>query len=874
MSLSPGTRLGPYGIVAPLGAGGMGEVYRARDTRLGRTVAIKVLPAALAGDTQFRERFDREARTISALSHPHICTLHDVGEHDGKPFLVMEHLEGQTLAERLARGAIPLDEALAVATQITDALDAAHRRGIVHRDLKPANIMLTKSGAKLLDFGLAKSAAPAFAGSSVSIAPTVEQTPTAQGTILGTVQYMAPEQIEGAEADARTDIFAFGVILYEMLTGRKAFTGRTPASLIGAILKDQPAPILTAQPLAPASLDRTVRRCLAKDPDDRWQTARDLRAELQWVRDSGGEPLPARGPVPRRAWAWHVPWALVATALAVTLWWSLLRTPASTGVRRVNLTIPPTLALRGAGGDRLLAMSPDARHVAFVATLEGRHQIYLRSADRFDAEPVRGTEGGSDPFFSPDGQWLGFIADNALKKVSVGGGPPSTLAGAISRGAAWAPDDTIVFTAGAANGLSRVQAGGGPPERLTTLQPAERSHRWPSFLPGGKALLFSIQPVDASFDDGLVVVRSLETGDQRIIARGGMSPVYVATGHVVFARAGVLLALPFDARRLEATGAPVSILEGISTNSATGTAQFATAAGSLAYVPGPVSETRRELVWVDRSGRAQPASAELRPYTDAAISPDGSRFAVVIGGANSDIWIYDTRRGSLSRLTFAPSLDAAPVWTPDGRHVVFSGIRNGPMEIRRVPFDGSGTEESLLTAGALNLQGRSFHPTGGWLACDQRGDIFVMPLQGDRTLQPFIATPFTEMFPVFSPDGRWIAYQSDESGRAEIYVQSFPGPKGKWQVSTEGGLRPKWSPDGRELFFRSGNRMMAAAIAPGTAFAAGPPRVLFTGQFAPPYDVAADGRFLMGRDEQPAAPPHVSLVLNWFEEVRARTGTP
>jgi serine/threonine-protein kinase len=871
--MNPGARLGPYEVQAAIGAGGMGEVYRARDTRLDRTVAIKVLPAALAQDAQFRERFDREARAISALSHPHICTLHDVGEHDGKPFLVLEHLQGQTLAERLARGAMPVDEALAVAAQIADALDAAHRRGIVHRDLKPANVVLTKSGAKLLDFGLARSGVPAVTASGLSIAPTVEGSLTAQGTILGTIQYMAPEQIEGLEVDARTDLFALGLVLYEMLTGAKAFTGRTAASLISAILKDQPPPLSVTQPLTPALLDRLVRRCLAKDPDDRWQTARDLRAELQWIRESGGEEVSSRGTAPRRSRAWHVPWALVAIALAAALGWSLLRTSGAE-VRRVNLTIPPALALRGAGGDRLIAMSPDARKVAFVGTVDGRYQIYLRSADRFDAEPVRGTEGGSDPFFSPDGQWLGFVADNALKRVSVGGGPPSTLAGAISRGAAWGPDDTIVFTAGAANGLSRVPAGGGAPETLTELQPTERSHRWPSFLPGGTALLFSIQPVDASFDDGLIAVRSFETGEQRVIARGGMSPVYLPTGHVVFARAGVLLAMPFDARRLEATGAPMPVLEGISTNSATGTAQYAAAAGSLAYVPGPVSETRRELVWVDRTGRAQPASAELRAYTDAAISPDGKRFALVIGGANSDVWIYEIARGSLSRLTFAPSLDAAPVWAPDGRHVVFSGIRNGPMEIRRVPFDGAGPEESLATAGALNLQGRSFHPTGRWLACDQRGDILILPLEGNRTMQPFVATPFTEMFPAFSPDGRWIAYQSDESGRAEIYVQSFPGPGGKWQVSTEGGLRPKWSADGSELFFRSGNRMMAASISPGPAFAAGTPRVLFTGQYAPPYDVAADGRFLMGRDEAPETAPHLSLILNWFEEVTARARVP
>ena len=787
MSLTSGTRLGPYEIIAPLGTGGMGEVFRARDTRLDRTVAVKILPPSLAGDPQFRERFDREARALSALSHPHICTLHDVGEHEGKPFLVMEHLEGQTLAERLARGAMPVQEALTVGSAIADALDVAHRRGIVHRDLKPPNVMLTKAGAKLLDFGLAKAGASAILASGGSVAPTSEQSLTAQGTILGTVQYMAPEQIEGLEADARTDIFAFGVMLYEMLTGRKAFSGRTPASLIGAILKDQPPPVSLVQPLTPQPLDHIVRRCLAKNADDRWQTARDLRAELQWVVESDSQAQLERRPPARRARAEHLAWAAVTLFLSAALAWTTFRGPPGNGLRRVNLAVPPALQLGGAGGDRLVAISPDGRHVAFVARSEGSHQIYLRSADRFDAVPVRGTEGGSDPFFSPDGQWLGFIAAEQVKKVPVGGGPSVTLAGGTRRGAAWGPDNTIVFTSAAAAGLSRVSADGGAPQPVTKVEPSERTHRWPSFLPGGKAVVFSVQPVEASFDEGLIAVRSLENGDQRVIARGGMSPVYLPTGHIVFARAGVLLAMPFDLRRLEATGPPVPILEGVATNSATGTAQYATASGSLVYMPGRVAETRRELVWVDRQGQVQPAGAELRAYTNAAISPDGRRFALVISGANTDIWTYDIARGSLSRLTFAPSLDTAPVWTPDGRHVVFSGIRGGPMEIRRAPFDGSGAEEGLLADGAFNLQGRSFHPNGRWLACDRNGDIYVMPLDGDRQLQPFAVTHFSETLPAFSPDGRWIAYQSDESGRAEIYVQPFPATGGRPAVRRRAG---------------------------------------------------------------------------------------
>jgi eukaryotic-like serine/threonine-protein kinase len=650
MTLATGARLGPYEIVAPLGAGGMGELYRARDTRLDRTVAIKVLPSVLAADAQFRERFEREARAISALTHPHICTLHDVGEHNGFAFLVMEYLEGETLADRLARGHLQLDEALSFGIQIADALDAAHHRGIVHRDLKPANVVVTKTGTKLLDFGLAKGVAPAATFSGVSTAPTRQQDLTARGSIVGTLQYMAPEQIEGQEADARTDIFAFGLLLYEMLTGKKAFEGKSQASLIGAILKDQPPPVSLVQPLSPQSLDRVVRRCLSKDPDDRWQTARDLAAELRWIVESPSVAAQRNVPRPQRAWIERLVWSIVTLALIATVAWVLWRAPVTSGATRLTLELPPALDLQGGGGDRLLAMSPDGRSVAFVATSGGKTQIYLRHSDRFDPVPVSGTEGGVDPFFSPDGKWLGFIdggvsgvgvvpeTSGKLKKVPVGGGPPTTLCDAANRGASWGPDNTIVFTASATSGLSRVNAAGGTPETLTKLQPSERSHRWPAFLPGGKAVLFSIQPSDASFDDAQIAVRSLETGEQRVLAQGGFSPIYLPTGHLVFGRAGVLLAMPFDVRRLEVTGPPVPILEGVAMNTGTGAEQYATAAGSLVYLPGPASATRRELVWVDQRGAERPLGVEKRPYNDLAVSPDGQGIALEVM-ARPETWI-------------------------------------------------------------------------------------------------------------------------------------------------------------------------------------------------------------------------------------------
>jgi Tol biopolymer transport system component len=901
MTLVPGTRLGPYEILSALGAGGMGEVYRARDTRLDRTVAIKILPTELASDPDLRVRFDREARAISQLSHPHICTLYDVGHDADVHFLVLEYLEGETLEDRLARSnSAPLqyDDALRIGIEIAGALAAAHRAGIIHRDLKPGNVMLTKAGAKLLDFGLAKTAPPAVATSGLSMLPTTPPVApqggalTAQGTILGTFQYMAPEQIEGLEADARTDVFAFGCVLYEILTGLKAFEGKTRASLLGAILKDEPPPVSRAQTLASAELDRVVSTCLQKDPDDRWQTARDLLRELQWsVAAAPAAAAAASESSPRGAmrleragWVAGIIVAVVATFAGARAWRS---SPAGRAMRFV-IQAPPDVSLEL--GLSAMSVSRDGRLVAFRGSTAagGTPQLFLRHIDQFDAAPIRGTEGAVGPFFSPDGQWLGFFADAKLKKVPVAGGPPFTICDApgtlASRGAAWGPDDTIVFPAQTTAGLSGVAAAGGPPTPLTTLNATrgERSHRWPEFLPGGKAILFVIQSGTAasSFDDATIAVRSLETGQQRTVIAGGTRPRFASTGHVIFERGGSLLAVPFDANRLESTGPAFPVVEGVISNAATGLSHYDIAQnGTLVYAAGNLAVLDRTLAWVDRKGLARDIPGLKKPFTDVALSPDGHRAALPIGGSQpGDIWISDLDRGTLTRLTTTERGRSAgsPVWTADGHRVAYSLLSTNGYQMYWRSSDFSGPEEQLLKDDASGQFPRSFSPDGRWLLY-QRGfnaatnDLWILPLEGDRKPRPFVATSFNETAARLSPDGRWVAYESNETGRSEIYVQHFPGPGAKSPVSTGGGARPTWASNGGEIFYRSGDRMMAVPVTLQPSFSAGTPHLLFESTYEPQYDVAPDGKqFLMIKGERQARPTTLNVVVDWFAEVAAR----
>ena len=890
MMLSPGARLGPYEILSAVGAGGMGEVYRAKDTRLDRTVAVKVLPERFSENPEFRQRFEREAKTISALSHPHICTLHDVGNQDGVEYLVMEFLEGETLTDRVAKGPLPLDQVLRHGIEIADALEKAHRQGIVHRDLKPGNVMITKSGVKLVDFGLAKLAAPAPGSvvSSLSVLPTqAEMGLTAQGTILGTFQYMAPEQLEGQEADGRTDIFALGLVLYEMATGRKAFSGKSQASLIAAIIHTQPEAISSVQPMTPPALDRVVRTCLAKDPDDRFQTAHDVKLQLQWIAEGGsaiGLPAPIaarrRG---REKLAWAVAGIGMAAALAAgAVAWGPWRASASSPRSLVRFSVPLPKDARLAPGPNL-AVSPDGTHLVLAPVSGGISQLYLRAIDQHEAVPMRGTEGAQRPFFSQDGRWVGFFADGKLKKVSVDGGAPLALCdGPASRGASWGPDDFILFAPGNSGGLWRVPGAGGKPEQVTApdSKRGELSHRWPDVLPGGKAALFTTTLTAGSADQWRIALLRLDTRSWNVLVEGGSHPRYVAPGYIVYAQAGSLLAVPFDLEKLEVGGSPAPVLEGVVTGGIGGAAAYAVSAdGSLAYAPGTASSQRFEAVWVDRRGTLQPLPVPARDFDQPRVSPDGRHVAVTVRGDNPDVWAGDVGRGTLTRLTFEPSEDETGVWSPDGKQIAFAASRGTgaqtSRQLLRKAADGSGAEE-ILFRGEGHAHASDWTPDGRTLVFTNTVpatgvDIWILPLEGDRKSRPFLQTPFNENWPRLSPDGRWLAYESNESGRNEVYVQPFPGPGGKWQVSTDGGGRPVWASSGRELFYRNGNRVMFAPVQPGTSFTAGTPSTLFEGRFEDAYDVAPDGkRFLMLRTQDAALVPQVNMVLGWSEELGRR----
>jgi serine/threonine protein kinase len=887
MNLTNGTRLGPYEILAPLGAGGMGEVYKAKDTRLDRTVAIKVLPPHIAGQPEARQRFEREARAVSSLNHPHICTLHDIGRQDGIDFLVMEYLEGESLAHRLAAGPLPVEQALRYAVQIAEALAEAHRHGIFHRDLKPGNIMLTKSGAKLLDFGLAKMREAAGAAAGLTMMPTqvspAQANLTQAGAILGTVQYMAPEQLEGKDADARSDIFAFGAVVYEMLTGRKAFPGTSAASVIGSIMTAQPAPISSVQPVAPA-LDRIVQKCLAKDPAERWQTAQDLASELKWTSE-GASQLTASVTLPssavatparssnRERLAWAAALAL-ATLGAVTLGIVHFReTPPRQPVVRFHVPLPEKVAFREVD---VPVISPDGERLAFTALSADRIPLlWVRPLDSLEAQPLPGTEGAFLPFWSPDSRSIAFFAQGSLRRVDLAGGSALTLCAApAGRGGAWNAEGVIIFAPAPASPLQQVAANGGEPKPVTTLDTTrqETAHLYPTLLPDGRHFLYL-----ALAGMPGVNLSSLGSPESRRLFNTDRNVQFASPDQVLFLREGALMSQRFDTRSFELAGDAAPVARQVAMLPAINLALFsASQTGVLAYRTG-TGITRARLLWLDRSGKELGTIGENGDYSNPALSPDEKRLAVGRRDPRSgtrDIWVFDLTRGTSSRLTFDPADDTNPSWSPDGNWIAFTSDRKGERHLYRKLASGTGEEEVLWELGERKSvedwsnDGRTILFNN--LSPKRPADVWALPLEGDRKATPVLSAPFAEDQAQLSPDGRWIAYRSYESGRYEVYVQSFPPSGGKWQISTAGGNEPQWRRDGKELFYTApGNKLMAVEVrAGGALLEAGIPKELFEFRGGPVfrnrYAVAGNGeRFLVvALDEQTSSAP-ITVVLNW-----------
>jgi len=918
MALTPGTRVGPYEITAQIGEGGMGEVYQATDTTLNRQVAIKVLPESLAADAERIARFEREAKTLASLNHPHIAQIYGFENSSSVHALVMELVEGPTLADRIAQGAIPVDEALPIAKQIAEALEAAHEQGIIHRDLKPANVKVRPDGTvKVLDFGLAKAMESTGAMSaSASMAPTIT-TPamTQQGIILGTAAYMSPEQAKGRTVDRRSDVWAFGAVLYEMLTEKRAFAGSDVSDVLASVLAREPDWTRLPSGLSP-TLGRFLKRCLHKDAKQRVPDIAAMRLALDGVFETAPSQsvgvVAAAQPLWRRLLVFAAV-AVVASAVVGLAAWSVWPATESRAVTRFDYVLPQGQTLNGnAGIFQLLTFAPDGRH--FVYRTPGG--LFLRTMGELDARLIPGTvpqsSGGLiyNPVFSPDGESIGyFVATGEVRRIAISGGAPVVIAkteeggggAGTTFGMSWGADNTILYSA--TSGIWRVSADGGTPDLVIPATEGE-SMTGARLLPDGDSVLFSLTTATGNtrWDLAQIVVQSLRTGQRTVVWQGGSDAHYVPTGHLVYAVGNDLFAVAFDLDQLTVSGRPVPVIQGVQRSQAPGTrgdaANYGVSdSGTLVYLSsgalagGGQIATLRTLVWVNRDGREEPLAAPSRAYSYPRVSPDGTQVAVDVRDAERDIWVWSLERATLTRLTFDPLFDRFPVWSPDSRRIAFSSQRDGSRgNLFWQMADGTGQAERVAK-GRNNSQvfPTSFSSDGTRLVVhgDSNGtqvdDIGIVSLEGgaDSEVAPLLETMFSEANAQVSPDGRWLAYESDESGQLEVYVRPFPDiDAGRWQVSTGGGAQPVWARNGRELFYRSGDAVMSVPVETGASFVSRNPVVLFTGEFAPSiggrnYDVSPDGqRFLMlkvgasGADAQDIPPVRITVVLNWFEELR------
>ena len=896
MPLEPGTTLGPYEVTAKIGEGGMGEVYRARDTTLDRDVAIKVLPDAFASDAERLARFEREAKVLASLNHPNIGAIYGLEKSGDTRALILELVEGPTLADRIKQGPIAVDEALPIAKQIAEALEAAHEQGVIHRDLKPANVKVKDDGTvKVLDFGLAKALDTTPEGDP-SQSPTLTAMASQAGVIMGTAAYMSPEQARGETVDRRADIWAFGVVFYEMLTARRPFEGRTVSDTLASILALEPD--LDVLPTnIPSAVHRLLRRCLEKEPKKRLRDIAEGMLQLEDGLEAPPEGPSDVAPAPPKLMVWQRPVPAVAITLLVATVagfavWGLTR-HATEPQRVVRFPIPLTGARELALGSRqVLTISPTGDRVAFA----GSAGLWLRPLDQTDATLVSGSENAMNPFFSPDGQWLGFWTpdDGQFKRVSISEGAPIALGAVeIPRGASWGVDDTILF--GQSDGIWRVPATGGTTELVIPIGDGETVYG-PQLLPGDDQVLFTLRPAGtASWDQSQIVVESLPNGERTVLIEGGRDARYLSTGHLVYVRGGTLLAQVFDLDQLAIRGGPVPLVDDIRTARSTGAAQFSVSRdGSLVYVTGSGPGEEWGLVWVDHEGQEEDLDVPAEDYDELRVSPDGTRVAAVIQGAEtSSIWIADVTRGTLSRVTSEAANEATPIWTPDGEQVVFTSDRDGGLGFYRKSADGTGEVEHLAAIDGLGpLLGGNWSPEESHLAFSlvqnaTRFDIGVLSMDGERSWEPLLETEAVEFAPAISPDGQWIAYVSNETGRFEVYVQRFPDLGERQQISTDGGLDPLWSPDGRELYYlgTSGGvapvDMRVVSIEPGAPLSVGSPEVLFArGSFGRPpgperyHDIAPDGRRFLLRSPQGASDPgavvspQINVVLNWHEELK------